>query len=215
MNKQKAIVLGATGATGQELLSRLLEDADFSSVSIFVRRKPKTNHKKLTVYEIDFSKMEEYKKLIQGDVLFSCLGTTLKSAGSKDKQYQVDYTYQYTFAKIAAENGVPIYSLVSSTGANKNSPFFYPKIKGKLEETIKELPFNVVHIYQPPTLIRPKELLRRGEKIAIKIFKILNGLGMLKSQKPLPVSVLAKRMIREMKASQKKEIRIFPPKELH
>ena len=104
-------------------------------------------------------------------MLFSCLGTTLKDAGSKDKQFLVDYTYQYEFAKVASENDVSIYSLVSSTGANENSLFFYPKIKGKLEEAVKKLPFNTIHIFQPPTLIRQKELIRIGEKIGIKIFK--------------------------------------------
>jgi len=215
MKKLDAIILGATGATGQELVSRLLEDADFSSVSIFVRRKPEINHKKLTVYEIDFSKIEDYKELIKGDVLFSCLGTTLKNAGSKDKQYLVDYTYQYEFAKTALGNGVSHYSLVSSAGANANTFFFYPKIKGELEEAVKKLPFKTIHIFQPPILIRQKNLIRAGEKIGIKIFKKLNSLGILKSQKPLPVSVLANRMINEIKGSRKKEIRVFSPKELH
>jgi uncharacterized protein YbjT (DUF2867 family) len=214
MKTLNAIVLGATGATGQVLLDRLLKDANFSSVSIFVRRKPKINHKKLTVYEIDFSKIEDYKELITGDVLFSCLGTTLKNAGSKDKQYLVDYTYQYEFAKTASGNGVSHYSLVSSAGANANTFFFYPKIKGELEEAVKKLSFKTIHIFQPPILIRQKNLIRTGEEIAIKILKKLNRLRMLKSQKPLHVSVLANRMINEIKGSRIKEIRTFSPKEL-
>ena len=129
MKNFNALVIGATGATGQEIVSQLFENDSFNSVSIFVRKDPNITHSKLKTYVIDFSKVEDYKDLIKGDVLFSCLGTTLRDAGSKDKQYSVDYTYQYEFAKIASDNGVPIYSLVSSTGANKNSPFFYPKIK--------------------------------------------------------------------------------------
>ena len=65
--------------------------------------------------------------------MFSALGTTKKDAGGKDQQYEIDYTYQYKFAKIAAENGVGQFSLVSSVGANAKSSFFYPKIKGALE----------------------------------------------------------------------------------
>ena len=136
MKKLDALVIGATGATGQEIVSQLLENDSFNSVSIFVRKDPNITHSELKTYAIDFSKLEEYKELIKGDVLFSCLGTTLRDAGSKEKQYLVDYTYQYEFAKIASDNGVPFYSLISSTGANENSPFFYPKIKGKLEEAI-------------------------------------------------------------------------------
>jgi len=207
MEKLNALVIGATGATGQEIVSQLLEDDSFNSVSIFVRKDPNITHSKLKTYVIDFSKLEEYKELIKGDVLFSCLGTTLRDAGSKDKQYSVDYTYQYEFAKIASDNGIPIYSLVSSTGANKNSPFFYPKIKGKLEEAVKKLPFKTIQIFQPPTLIRQKNLIRVGEKIGIKIFGFLNSFGILKSQKPLPVSNLAKVIIDHLKMKQKEKVK--------
>jgi len=207
MEKLNALVIGATGATGQEIVSQLLEDDSFNSVSIFVRKEPNITHSKLKTYVIDFSKLEEYKELIKGDVLFSCLGTTLRDAGSKEKQYLVDYTYQYEFAKIASDNGVPIYSLISSTGSNENSPFFYPKIKGKLEEAVKKLPFKIVQIFQPPTLIRQKNLIRLGEKIGIKIFGFLNSFGILKSQKPLPVSNLAKVMIDHLKMKQKEKVK--------
>jgi uncharacterized protein YbjT (DUF2867 family) len=207
MKKLDALVIGATGATGQEIVSQLLEDDNFNSVSIFVRKDPNITHTKLKTYVIDFSKVEDYRELIKGDVLLSCLGTTLRAAGSKEKQYLVDYTYQYEFAKIASENGVPIYSLVSSTGANEASPFFYPKIKGELEEAIKKLPFKTIQIFQPPTLIRQKNLMRTGEKIGIKIFGFLISFGILKSQKPLAVSKLAKVMVEQIKMKQKEKVK--------
>lgn len=207
MKKLDSLVIGATGATGQEIVSQLLEDNSFNSISIFVRKNPNITHSKLKTYVIDFSKVEDFRDLIKGDVLFSCLGTTLRDAGSKDKQYLVDYTYQYEFAKIASENEVPNYSLVSSTGANENALFFYPKIKGKLEESIKKLPFKTIQIFQPPTLIRQKNLMRTSEKIGIKMFGILNYFGILKSQKPLPVSILAKVVVEHLKMKQKEKVK--------
>ena len=209
MKKLGALVIGATGATGQEIVSQLLGDDSFDSVSIFVRNDPNITHSKLKTYIIDFSKIKNYKDLIKGDVLFSCLGTTLRVAGSKDKQYLVDYTYQYEFAKIASDNGVADYSLVSSIGANEKSPFFYPKIKGELEMAIKRFPFKTIQIFQPPTLIRQEELIRTGEKIGIKIFRWLNFFGILKSQKPLPVNILAEFMIDQIKKKQKEKITTF------
>ena len=93
MKKLQALVLGATGATGQMLVKELLKDADFSHVSIFVRNKPAIQHQKLMVHQIDFSRLGDYKNIIKGDVLFSALGTTLKDAGSKAQQYLVDYNF--------------------------------------------------------------------------------------------------------------------------
>src|SRR5690606_10772270 len=91
-------------------------------------------HEKLHVHVIDFDKPEQWERLVDGDVLFSCLGTTLKAAGSKEAQWNVDYGYQYAFAKAARNNGVNSYVLVSASNASPSSPFFYAKMKGKLEE---------------------------------------------------------------------------------
>ena len=214
MQKLKAIVIGATGATGKELVKKLLEDTDFSTVSIFVRKSPKINHRKIIINEIDFARIENFEKLVNGDVLFSCLGTTLREAGSKAKQFTVDYSYQYEFAKLASKNGVKFYSLVSSAGANSKSIFFYPKIKGQLEESVKKLKFKTIHIFQPPSLIRQDELIRPGEKIAIRIFKGLNYLGVLKSLKPLPVSRLADKMISEIKNNKKVKFKLYSSLEI-
>ena len=140
---------------------------------------------------------------------FSALGTPLKEAGSKQKQYLVDYTNQYEFAKMASDNGVENYSLISSTGANEKSVFFYPKIKGALEKSVKKLNFKTIQIFQPPTLIRQPELMRAGEKIGIKVFKGLNKIGILNSQKPLHVRDLAKKMISESLLKQKNRVTIY------
>ena len=116
MKKLKALIVGATGATGRELVSELLKDDCFYEIVIFVRKAPEITHRKLKIKIINFNKIEEYKEFIFGDVLFSALGTTKKTAGSKEKQYLIDFSYQYEFAKIAAQNGINQYQLVSSTG---------------------------------------------------------------------------------------------------
>ena len=83
MKKLHALVLGASGATGKELVKILLGDSNFNKVSIFVRNVPAINHEKLTIHIIDFKELEKYKNLIKGDILFSALGTTKKDAGGK------------------------------------------------------------------------------------------------------------------------------------
>ena len=214
MKKFHALVLGASGATGRELVKLLFDDSNFNQVSIFVRTEPKISDKKLTIHKIDFAKLEEYKYLIKGDILFSALGTTKKEAGGKKEQYLVDYTYQYEFAKMASDNGVTNYSLVSSTGANSNSSFFYPKIKGELEESVKKLNFKKIDIFQPPMLIRQPDLMRSGEKSGIKFLNAVNKIGVLKSQKPLNVKDLALKMIKEALNIREERITTFTTKDL-
>tara|TARA_B110000444_G_scaffold7382_1_gene6683 strand:+ start:6184 stop:6831 length:648 start_codon:yes stop_codon:yes gene_type:complete len=214
MRNLHALVLGATGATGKEIINLLLNDDAYSKVSIFVRRKPNIEHNKLMVYEVDFSKLSNYQDLINGDVLFSALGTTRKEAGGLKQQYLVDYTYQCEFAKMASDNGVNNYSLVSSTGANEKSFFFYPKIKGDLEESVKKLKFKKIQIFQPPMLIRQPELMRSSEKTGIKFLQGLNTIGLMKSQKPLSVSTLARKMVIESKLEKRGHLEIYKPKDI-
>ncbi|RLJ32712.1 putative NAD(P)-binding protein [Chryseobacterium sp. 7] len=194
----KALVIGATGATGKDLVNQLLNDKEFDEVDIFVRKPVDIQNNKLKVHVVNFEKPEEWKEMVKGDVAFSCLGTTLKDAGSKEAQKKVDFDYQYEFAKAAKENQVEDYILVSAYGANPDSKIFYSKMKGQLEEAVKQLHFNKITIFKPGMLER-KDSERTGEVLGSRIIKFANKLGLLESQKPLPTDILAKAMINSSK----------------
>jgi len=194
----KALVIGATGATGKDLVSQLLQDQDFDEIHVFVRKPVNIRNNKLKVNVVDFDKPEEWKSKVKGDVVFSCLGTTLKAAGSKEGQRKVDFAYQYEFAKAAKENNVDDYILVSSYGASPKSKIFYSKMKGELEEAVKQLHFTKITIFKPGMLER-KDSNRPGEVLGSRVIKFANRLGLLESQKPLPTDVLAKAMINSSK----------------
>lgn len=194
----KALVIGATGATGKDLVNQLLQDKDFEEVTIFVRKPVDIQNEKLKVHVVNFENPEEWKSKVKGDVAFSCLGTTLKAAGSKEAQRKVDFDYQYEFAKAAKENNVDDYILVSAYGASPKSKIFYSKMKGELEEAVKKLHFEKITIFKPGMLER-KDSDRTGEVLGSRIIKFANKLGLLESQKPLPTDVLAKAMINSSK----------------
>jgi len=194
----KALVVGATGATGKDLVAQLLEDEVFEEVDIFVRREVALPHPKLKVHVVDFEKMETWASLLQGDVLFSLLGTTRSQAGSKERQWRIDYDYQLGAAKAAAANGVKTYELMSAVGADPKSFFFYSKMKGALEEAVSQLSFSRIIIMQPPSLIR-KGSDRLSEFISLKILKAFNAIGLLRSLKPVPTEVVARAMIKTAK----------------
>lgn len=194
----KALVIGATGATGRDLVKQLLNDNDFEQVDVFVRKPLNIQNEKLKTHIVDFEKPEDWKDSVKGDVAFSCLGTTLKDAGSKEAQRKVDYDYQFQFAKAAKDNNVEDYILVSAYGANPQSKIFYSKMKGELEDAVRKLHFNKITIFKPGMLER-KDSERSGEVLGSRIIKFANKLGLFESQKPLPTDVLAKAMINSSK----------------
>ena len=190
-----ALVIGSTGMVGRELIKQLCESSEFEQVISFVRRSSGFSHSKLQEHVVNFDQPESWKELLKGDVLFSCMGTTLAAAGSKASQYKVDYTYQYETARMAAENNVPVYVLVSSTGANANSALFYPKIKGQLDEAVQKLGFKSVQILRPGQLYGERQQKRSAELFAVKMMFAMNSLGLFKKYKPIHASEVAKAMI--------------------
>ena len=195
----KALVIGATGATGKDLVRMLLEDESFGSVDIFVRRDVAASSPKLHVHVVDFDKPEQWSYLLTGDVLFSCLGTTIKAAGSQEAQWKVDYTYQFDAAKAARSNGVKNYVLVSSIGASSKSKAFYPRMKGALEDAVRELGFPGLFILRPPSLVR-KGSDRFGDRAGVAILRTLNSVGLMRSLRPMPTQEVAAAMIRLSKS---------------
>jgi len=189
----KALVIGATGSTGEFLVDELLADTSYTSVTVFVRRSIGKQHPKLTEQIIDFSTIDAYKDLIVGDVFFSCLGTTLKAAGSKENQTKIDFDIPATFARLAKENGVPSFVLLSAYGASAQSKVFYSQLKGQLEDKISELDFKQYIIFKPGLLSRVGTD-RFGEKVMDNLLRFANAIGLFRKFRPLSTHILAKKL---------------------
>lgn len=194
----KAIIIGATGATGKFLVDCLLQDNHYKDVAIFVRKPTGINHPKLTEHIIDFSAVESYKNLIVGDVLFSCLGTTLQIAGTKENQWKIDFDIPLKFAQIAKENQVKSFVLVSAYGVNPDSKIFYPRMKGELEVQITALDFDQLIIFRPGALIRPQSD-RAAERFMVAALEKSNKIGLFKKFRPLAVELLAEKLAKAPK----------------
>jgi uncharacterized protein YbjT (DUF2867 family) len=195
----KALIIGATGATGKHLVEVLLQDTDYTEVVIFVRHSSGMTDPKLTEVVTDFDKLENVAKFIAGDVWFSLLGTTLKTAGSKDKQWHIDYEIPSAFAEIARQNGVQKAVLLSAYGASTSSKVFYSKMKGSLEEKIGTLSFKQYIIFRPGLLLREKTD-RWGERISGHLLKFLTNLGLLRRFRPMPTFTLAQKLAKAPKS---------------
>ena len=191
----KALVIGATGEVGRDLVSELLRHDYWEEIHVFVRRPAFPADDRIKEHVIDFEKMQDWEGLVQGDVLFSALGTSKKQAGSKDAQWRVDYDYQYEFARAARRNGVRELVLVSSLGADAKSSYFYMSMKGKLEKAMQQLEFPSLVIMQPPALIR-KKTKRITEPLLVELLQLCNRFGWFRNWNPMKKEVVAAAMER-------------------
>ncbi len=194
---KSAIVIGATGLVGTELVKQLLSDKDFSLVKVFLRKKMDLEHPKLEQHIVNFEKLEESKELVKGDLLFCCMGTTIKVAGSQDAFFKVDHTYPYYFAQLAKRNGIEKFLLISSLGADKNSSNFYLRVKGQIEWDLEKLKFRNLIVLRPSMLLGDRKEFRLGELIGKGIMKAMGFIfiGKLKKYKAIEARTVAKAMI--------------------
>lgn len=198
---RRAVVVGATGLVGRELVEQLLTgtpklkaplgDSQIECVRTLVRRPSGISSDRLEECVVDFERPATWQDLIQGEVLFSAMGTTLKAAGSRDAQFRVDHDYQLWAAQAARQNGVNHYVLVSSTGANARSPLFYPRMKGTLEAQVRSLSFPSLTILRPSLLDGNREEDRPGERWALKTLEKMPRAILPASLRPVPVARVA------------------------
>ncbi len=169
-----ALVLGPTGLVGSHLVRLLCESPHYDAVIALARRPLEWQHPKLRTEIFDYDHPDASK--IVGDDLFCALGTTLRKAGSQEAQYRVDCLYPWEVGKIARQNNVRYYGLVSSVGADAASSAFYLRTKGDLEEKIKLLGFPNFVSVRPSFLLGERPEFRLGEKIGIVVAKLFRPL---------------------------------------
>lgn len=210
-----AIIIGASGLVGSFITLKLLDDDRYEKVKVFVRNSLDIKHPKLEENIVNFDNLSEWSNKIIGSEIYSALGTTLKKAGSKEKQYKIDFTYQYDIAKAACDNKVKSLLLVSSLGANYKSTNFYLRMKGNLDEKIQQLAFDKISIFRPSILIGLRSEKRFGESLSIKIAGVITSIiPAFKKYKPIKASLVAEAMIKCANKTTLKKINIYEGDEI-
>jgi uncharacterized protein YbjT (DUF2867 family) len=196
-HSKSAVLFGATGMIGNELLRSILKHQAYQKLITFGRSEIKATHPKLQHYVINFEEIDTYKHLIKGNDLYISLGTTMKKAGSKEAFRKIDFDLIFKVAKLASLNEMSQLMLVSSVGADPDSLFFYSRVKGELEEAVRKLPFWAVHIFRPSLLLGDRTEKRFGEKIAVKVTKRIRGLAgpIMGKYNPIEAKVVSKAMV--------------------
>lgn len=196
-----ALVLGASGLVGNEVVELLVEDVRFKEVHLLSRsERIKTDPRKEGVgnaknWVINFDTIQSLPSLPKIDVLFVAFGTTIKTAGTQDAQWTIDVDYPSKIISLAKESGVSTLVLVSAMGASEQSRFFYSRMKAALEQKAEELEFSQLVIVRPSVLNGARKEKRTGERISIIVGNILGLTGLINKWRPVKVKDVAKCMI--------------------
>lgn len=217
LNKKIALLVGATGLIGSQLLPLLLSDSRYQEIRVISRRPLQIKHAKLREVVIDFAKLTELEQEFYAvDDVFCCLGTTMKQAGSKAAFKQVDKDYPLLIAARAKQAGAKQFLLVSALGANAKSPFFYNRVKGEVEAALAKEEFAALNIFRPSLLLGERQEFRVGEKIAAVVSRLLAPLfiGFLRRVKPIKGQTVAMAM-QLVAARQQKGIHIYESQDIN
>lgn len=198
----KAIVAGATGLVGSELVKKLLEDNTFKQIVVYARKTPQIEDSRLTVVLGELSEINAHRDVLKGDVYFCCLGTTIKTAGSQENFRKVDFHGVVSFGRLAFTHKASKFLVISANGAHSQSRIFYNRVKGETEKALKDIGFPSLVVYRPGLLVGNREEKRTTEKLAVKSYRILRHILPEKLTRSVATEVtsLVNRMIADAKS---------------
>lgn len=192
------VVAGATGLVGRALVLALLRESDVQTVYTVGRRRPDVEDPKLIALTVDVAALPE---LPRHDEVYLALGTTIKVAGSQAAFRAVDFDANLAVAHAAMVSGARRCGLVSAMGADAKSRIFYNRVKGELEETLTELPFDALVIARPSLLTGDRAALGQPGRPLEKFFNAANtALGPLipSNYRPIAAADVARALITQL-----------------
>ena len=205
-----ALIVGATGLTGTALTSLLIKENYYDKVIIVVRKPVALEHPRLEQIVCDFEHLPE--GIMAADDYFCCLGTTMKKAGSKAAFEKVDYEYPLKFAQIAKQHGAAQFIIITAIASDSHSKIYYSRVKGRVEEALKDLNFSNLVILRPSFLFGDRKELRIGEKLGIWLARLLEPLiprryrGVEATTVAAAMSEIAKKGLRGVQIIESEEI---------
>ena len=193
-----ALIAGASGLVGSQLLPLLLASGRYSRVVALGRRPLPMVHPKLEQRLVDFDRLDEHRSQLMADDVFCCLGTTMRQAGSREAFYKVDFTYVVKLAQLTAANFAGQFLVVSAMGADASSGIYYNRVKGQMEDAVRATQLRAVHIFRPSLLLGPRPEKRLGEQIGAVLLQLATPLlaGPLRRYRAIDAAAVARAMLR-------------------
>ena len=193
-----ALIAGASGLVGGQLLGLLLNAPEYDRVIAIGRRRLAMTHGKLAQVTAEFGSLDRAAEELRADEAFCCLGTTIRVAGSRQAFRAVDHGAVLAFAWAAQRGGASRFFVVSSLGADAQSRIFYNRVKGETEEALRVLGFGTLAIFRPSLLRGPRRDFRLGEKIGLGGMSLVGPLlfGRWRKYRAIEAGSVARAMLR-------------------
>ncbi len=172
--KRIALVVGATGLVGSWVVEKLLKTDKYNTIRVLTRKPLSIQNPRLESIIFDFENPDS--NLVWGDDVFCCLGTTMAKAGSKAAFYKVDFTYPLQIANMALANGAKRFAIITAMGADATSMVYYNRVKGEVEEALRNLGYESLLIFRPSLLLGNRAEKRLGERIGEAFMRFLKPL---------------------------------------
>lgn len=192
-----AIILGASGATGGEVLRLLLNDSRYEKVKLFSRSSVNNSHPKIEEHLADLFELEKLKADFTADEVYCCIGTTKAKTPDKGTYRKIDYGIPVAAAKLAKANNIPTFIVISALGADTESRIFYNRTKGEMQDDVLGANVATTYILQPSLIVAERNDGRIMEKMASGFMKLLNPLlqGSAAKYRSIKAGKIAKAMV--------------------
>ncbi|MDR9889619.1 NAD(P)H-binding protein [Pseudenterobacter timonensis] len=204
----QVLITGATGLVGNHLLRMLIPSGKVNYIAAPTRR-PLGGID--GVFNPHDPQLTDALAMVKDpiDIAFCCLGTTRREAGSKEAFIHADYTLVVDTALTARKLGAKHFLVVSAMGASESSPFFYNKVKGKMEAALIAQRWERLTIVRPSMLLGDREKHRFSESLFAPLFQLLPG-----NWKSIEARDVARAMMKEAFSPSREGVTIIPSAKL-
>jgi len=197
-SSRRALIAGASGAVGSELLAQLLAEAAYSDIHALVRRPLPVPASavagKLVQHAFDFSDPGSVEGVTGIDDVYICLGTTIRNAGSQAAFRRVDFDAVVTVAHLGRRLGASRLAAVSALGADARSSVFYNRVKGEAEAQLISSGYEAITILRPSLLDARRSEVRPAERLSLALTRPIARLIPAR-WRPVSVKAVARCMV--------------------
>lgn len=179
------------------LVARLVADKRYASIKLFSRRASGNTSPKIKEFIGDVLQLEDFKPDFTADEVFCCIGTTTAQTKNRKVYRAIDFGIPVTAAKLARENNIATFLVMSSMGANARSTIFYSRTKGEMEQGVLDQKIPHTYLLRPSLILGERETSRFGEKLGSAFLKIVAVflVGRLRNFRAIEADCIASAMI--------------------